>query len=73
MINYKNPVPHLPDQEQCNKIKLCFSFKEPVTKDEAAKSLSEYFKKHAISPEHIVFDGEITIRDIWAGGENGGT
>ena len=50
---YKNPIPCLPEDEKYYEFRIHFKFPEPLTRKEAAESLTEYFKENGITPEMI--------------------
>lgn len=53
---YKNPIPCLPEDEKYYEFRIHFKFPEPLTRKEAAESLTEYFKENGISAEHLYVD-----------------
>ena len=53
---YKNPIPVLPEDEKYYEFRIHFSFKEPLTKKEAAESLTQYFRENEIKPNYLYTD-----------------
>lgn len=50
---YKNPIPCLPEDDKFYEFSIKFSFQEPLTKTEAADSLSNFFKEYGVSAKHL--------------------
>ncbi len=53
---FKNPIPCLPEDEKYYEFRIHFKFPEPLTRKEAAESLTEYFKENGISAKHLYVD-----------------
>lgn len=61
-MGYHNPIPSLDDKEQSKKVMFTCSFEEPVTVEEAAQYLTEYFKTNPVTTTCIRLIGDVTVR-----------
>lgn len=60
---YVNPIPSLDDEPQSKEVVLKFTFQEPVTRKEAAESLTDLFRANPnIIPGQIQLVGDTTLR-----------
>lgn len=65
IMPYKNPIPSLDDPQQTTEILLKYTFDSPVTRQEAAESLTELFRTcPQIAEEQVILSGSITRRPI---------
>lgn len=62
MEKYKNPIPSLDDEPQSCTVELRFSFDGPVTREEAARNLTEFFTVNDVKPNQIILTGQVGIR-----------
>lgn len=63
MFVYQNPVPDMDDEPQSRSVQLVFTFEQPVTRDEAAENLNEWFKRNTLTGDMIQLRGPVGMRD----------
>ena len=51
---YKNPIPCLPEDEKYKKFIISFSYKEPVTVEQAAKDFFDFMQYKGELPKEFV-------------------
>ena len=58
---YINPIPSPDDEPQSRTIMIPFTFQDPVTKEEAAESINEWFKENRLPAEAIHLTGAVGL------------
>lgn len=58
---YLNPIPDPNDEPQSRTIAIPFKFEQPVTREEAAENINEWFRRNTLTADMIQLTGSVGL------------